>query len=89
MAKSTQYKSLKEQLKAKEDREQFYDFLVIHMEYDVEEYLFNGKSLKYYFKDSGVKLIRYNGQDIKVIRLEKNTNKEMLIKPEGYKVAIT
>ena len=37
MAKSTQYKSLKEQLKAKEDREQFYDFLVIHMEYDVEE----------------------------------------------------
>ena len=57
-------------------------------EYNVEEYLFNGKVLKYYFKDNDIKLIRYDGQDIKVIRLEKTTNKEMLVKPEGYKVAI-
>lgn len=57
-------------------------------EYDVEEYLFNDKVLKYYFKGSDIKLIRYDNQDIKVIRLEKNTNKEMLKKPEGYKIAI-
>ena len=61
---------------------------VNNTEYDVEEYKFNGKVLKYYFKDSSIKLIRYDGQDIKVIRLEKNTNQEMLIKPEGYKITI-
>ncbi len=61
---------------------------VNNMDYDVEEYLFNGKGLKYYFKDSDIKLIRYDGQDIRVIRLEKTTNNEMLKKPEGYKVAI-
>lgn len=58
-------------------------------EYDVEEYTYNGKVLKYYFKDGSIKLIRYDGQDIKVIRLEKITNKEMFVKPEGYSVAIT
>lgn len=62
---------------------------VNNIEYDVEEYLHNGKVLKYYFKDSTIKLIRYDGQDIKVIRMEKITNKEMLVKPEGYSVAIT
>ncbi len=58
-------------------------------EHNVEEYLFNSKVLKYYFKDNDIKLIRYDGQDIKVIRLEKITNKEMLIKPEDYKVVMT
>lgn len=53
-------------------------------EYDVEEYLFNGKTLKYYFKDSDIKLIRYDGGDIKIIRLEKKTNSELLVKPDGY-----
>lgn len=62
---------------------------VNNTEYDVEEYLFNSKVLKYYFKDSDIKLIRYDGQDIKVIRLEKNSNKEMLVKPEGYKFVMT
>ena len=57
-------------------------------EYEVEEYLFNGKVLKYYFKDNDIKLIMYDGQEIKVIRLEKVTNKEMLLKPEGYKVTV-
>ena len=61
---------------------------VNNIEYDVEEYLFKNKVLKYYFKDTVIKLIRYDGQDIKVIRLEKITNKEMLKKPEGYKIAI-
>ena len=59
------------------------------VEYDVEEYLFNGRVLKYYFKDGDIKLIKYDGQDIKIIRLEKNTNNEMLVKPEGYAVAMT
>jgi len=58
-------------------------------EHTVEEYLFNGKVLKYYFKDNDIKLIKYDSQDIKVIRLEKNTNDELFVKPEGYAYAIT
>ena len=55
-------------------------------EFDVEEYLFNGNTLKYYFKDSDIKLIKYNGEDIKIIRVEKQTNSEMLVKPDWYKI---
>ncbi|MBQ8043293.1 MAG: hypothetical protein IJ272_03985 [Clostridia bacterium] len=53
-------------------------------EYDVEEYLYNGNQLKYYFKENDIKLIRYNSEDIRTIRLEKQTNKELLVKPSGY-----
>ena len=56
--------------------------------YDVQEYTYNGKNLKYYFKDSDIKLIRYDGQDIRIIRLENKTNTELLVKPEGYTYAI-
>lgn len=66
-----------------------YKETVKNTEYDVEEFLYNGKVLKYYFKDSAIKLINYDGQDIKVIRMEKITNKEMLVKPEGYSVVMT
>ena len=55
-------------------------------QYDVEEYLFIGKTVKYYFKDNDIKLIRYDGQDIQIIRLEKQTNSELLVKPDWYKV---
>lgn len=53
-------------------------------EYDVEEYTFNGNSIKYYFKDADLKYIKYNTQEISVIRLEKNTNTELFVKPNGY-----
>lgn len=53
--------------------------------YYVEEYMYNGKVLKYYFKDNDVKLIKYDGEDIMIIRLEKKTNMELLTIPQGYK----
>lgn len=53
-------------------------------EYAVEEYSYNGKVLKYYFKDNDIKFIRYNGEDIRIIRLEKNTNNDLLVLPKGY-----
>lgn len=57
--------------------------------YDVEEYLYNGQALKYYFNQSGVKYIKYGEQEIRVIRVEKNTYEELLVKPEGYSYAIS
>lgn len=61
---------------------------VNNTEYDVEEYLFKEKVLKYYFNESDIKLIKYDGREIKILRLEKNTNNEMLVKPQDYTVAI-
>lgn len=58
-------------------------------EYDVEEYLYNGKSLRYYFKEGNLRFIRYDSQEIRIIRLEKESNKELLTKPSGYKYAIS
>lgn len=58
-------------------------------EYDVEEYLYNGKTLKYYFKEEDIRLIRYDGEDIKIIRLETKANTELLTKPTGYTNAST
>lgn len=57
-------------------------------EYDVEEYLYSGNSIKYYFKDNDIKLIKYNGQDIRIIRLEKQTNDDLFVKPSDYSFAI-
>lgn len=57
--------------------------------YFVEEYLFNGKSLKYYFKENEIKFVNYDGNKISVLRVEKSTDKELLIKPEGYAYAIS
>lgn len=59
-----------------------------NIEYDVEEYLFNEKNIRYYFIGNDIKIIRYDGEDIKVIRLEKNTNAELLKKPTDYDYAI-
>lgn len=58
-------------------------------EYDVEEYLYNGKNIRYYFKEGNLRFIRYDGQEIRIIRLEKESNKELLTKPSGYKYAIS
>lgn len=57
-------------------------------EYDVEEYLYSGNPIKYYFKDNDIKLIKYNGQDIRIIRLEKQTNDDLFVKPSDYSFAI-
>lgn len=57
--------------------------------YDVEEYLHNGKALKYYFNQAGIKYIKYGEQEITVLRVEKNTYEELLIKPDGYSYAIS
>lgn len=65
-----------------------YKEIIGNTEYDVEEYLYNGNVLKYYFKDNDIKLIRYNGQDIRIVRLEKQTNAELLVKPSGYSYGI-
>lgn len=59
------------------------------LEYEVEEYLYNGKLLKYYFLGKDLKLIKYDEREIKVIRLETKTNTELLEKPEGYTYAIS
>ena len=56
--------------------------------YDVEEYRYNGKMLKYYFSGEDIKLINYDNKEIRVIRVEQKTNKELLAKPNGYKYAI-
>lgn len=52
--------------------------------YEVEEYMYNGKKLKYYFKENDLKIIKYNNQEIKIIRLENKTNTELLVNPSGY-----
>jgi len=52
--------------------------------YDVEEYVYNGNTIKYYFKEKDIKLIRYNSEDIRIIRVEKNTNTELFVRPKGY-----
>ena len=57
-------------------------------EYDVEEYRFNGNSIKYYFLNNEINLVKYNSETIKIIRVEKKTNSELLIKPDGYSYAI-
>ena len=61
-----------------------YEEVVNNTKYEVEEYMYNGKTLKYYFKEKDVKIIKYDGKEIKIIRLENNTNTELLIKPTGY-----
>lgn len=53
-------------------------------EYEVAEYDYNSNPIKYYFKQNDVKLIRYNSEDISIIRVEKKTNNELFVKPEGY-----
>lgn len=55
-------------------------------QYEVEEYIFNGKTLKYYFIGEDIKLIRYDGQDIQIIRIEKQSNVELLKKPDWYTI---
>ena len=57
--------------------------------YDVEEYSYNGKPIKYYFKEEEIKLIKYDNEDISVIRLERKTNNSLLVKPKDYSYAIT
>lgn len=54
------------------------------IEYDVEEYDFNGKAIKYYFIGNDIKLIKYDTDDISVVRVEKKTNKQLFVKPKGY-----
>ena len=61
-----------------------YEEEVNNTKYDVEEYMYNGKILKYYFKQNDVKIIKYNSHEIKIIRLENKTNLELLVKPTGY-----
>lgn len=56
--------------------------------YDVEEYLHYGKTLKYYFKDNDIRLIKYDEQDIRIIRVEYEAKQELLAKPDGYTYAI-
>lgn len=58
-------------------------------EHDVEEYQYNGKQLKYYFKEDNIRLIKYDGQEIRIIRFENKSNLELLTKPTGYKGAET
>lgn len=65
-----------------------YQETVKSKKYDVEEYRHNGKILKYYFSGDDVKYIQYDNQEIRVIRVEKKTNTEILVKPTGYKYAI-
>jgi hypothetical protein len=61
---------------------------VKNKKYDVEEYAYNGKTLKYYFIDNDIKLIKYDDRDISVIRVEGKPNSALLTKPEGYTYAI-
>jgi len=56
------------------------------VKYTVEEYMYNGKQVKYYFKDNEVKVITYDGQEINVIRVELNAKTELLEKPKGYTI---
>lgn len=63
-----------------------YKEILNNVEYDVEEYTYNGTTIKYYFISNDLKIIRYNLEDIKVIRVEKNTNTTLLKKPEGYSI---
>ncbi len=53
-------------------------------EYDVEEYTYKGNTVKYYFKGTDLRIIRYNSSEILIIRVEKNTNTNLLVKPNGY-----
>jgi len=57
-------------------------------EYAVEEYLYNGNTLKYYFKDNDIKLIKYDEQDIRIIRVENKANQELLTIPSSYSYGI-
>ena len=57
--------------------------------YDVEEYKLYDNTYKYYFKENDLKMIEYNGKTIKILRVENDTNAEMLVLPEGYKIMIT
>lgn len=56
------------------------------IKYTVEEYLYNGKQVKYYFKDKELKVITYDGQEISVIRVELKAKIELLEKPDGYTI---
>ena len=58
-----------------------------NVECEVEEYQYNGKELKYYFIEDNIRLIKYDGQEIRIIRLENKANQELLTKPTGYKGA--
>lgn len=58
------------------------------MNYDVEEYSYYQDSLKYYFKDDVLKIIKYNDMTIKVIRMEKITEQSMLKIPDNYEIVI-
>lgn len=61
-----------------------YKEVVNNIEYDVEEYDFKGNIIKYYFYANDIKLIKYNLNEIKIIRVEKNTNNNLFVKPQGY-----
>ena len=65
-----------------------YDENIGSTKYFVEEYLYNGKALKYYFKQDDIKIIKYNEQEIRVIRVEYKANNELLQKPNGYTYGI-
>ncbi len=56
--------------------------------YEVEEYVHDDVAIKYYFLEGNIKIIRYGDREIRVIRLEKNSNKEILTKPSGYSYTI-
>ena len=58
-------------------------------ECDVEEYVLNSNTIKYYFVGNDIRLIRYKNQDIKIIRVEPKVNSTLLVKTEGYTNVVT
>jgi len=57
-----------------------------NIEYDVEEYVHNGKTLKYYFNGNDVKIINYDGLETKIIRVENRANTDILTIPTSYEL---
>lgn len=57
-----------------------------NVECDVEEYMYNGKQLKYYFNGSEIKLIKYDTQEVKILRVGTSPEKEMLTVPTTYEI---
>ena len=62
-----------------------YDEEIEDKYYQVEEYKKDEDVIKYYFLDSEIKIIKYNDETIRVIRVEKKTNRELFEVPNGYK----
>ena len=52
--------------------------------YDIEEYVYNNNVLKYYFDKSELKIIKFNDNEIRIMRYQKKVNNDLFEIPNDY-----